>query len=260
MFVERLKAAMQASGGRVCVGLDPSFERLPESVERTAAGVEGFVERIIAETSDHACAYKPNSAFFEALGGAGYDVLGRTIERIHAADRPVILDAKRGDIATTAQAYATAAFDVLGANAITVVAYMGEDAVTPFLDRGGFVFLLALPTNPSAGSIVEHGTPPLYLRIGEMAVRLAAQYPGQVGLVVGATRPEMAGRLHQQAPELPWLVPGVGAQGGSVQEFFDVVNGDHPMVVNASRSIAFAADPRAAAAELKKRIEGAVHE
>ena len=256
MFVDRLKDGMRESNGSVCVGLDPSLNRLPASVDRTAEGVEAFLGQVIDRTAEHACVYKPNSAFYEALGSAGMDVLGRTIEQIHARGRPVILDAKRGDIASTAEAYAEAAFGVLGADAITVVPYMGEDAITPFLERGGFTFILTLPTNPSAGSIVDHGAPPLYERVAAMASGLAERYPGQVGLVVGATRPKSAGRLHQLARELPWLVPGVGAQGGSVDAFREAIGGEHLMVVNASRSIVFAADPVAAALELKQRIKG----
>jgi orotidine 5'-phosphate decarboxylase subfamily 2 len=257
MFVEQIQKAMRETGGCVCVGLDPVIERLPDGFARTAAGVESFLEWVVAETVDHACVYKPNSAFFEALGSAGFDVLGRTIERIHAHNRTAILDAKRGDIASTAEAYAAAAFGVLKADAITLVPYMGDDAMTPFLDRGGFAFVLALPSNPSARSVVEHGTPPLYLHVAESARALELRYPAQVGLVVGATRPEAAARIRDVAPGLPWLVPGIGAQGGSATAFFEAVTGRQMMVVNASRSILFAERPGAAARELKETIKEA---
>ena len=255
MFIDRYETARRDTGGSLCVGLDPHRDRIPAEYGWSADGVRHFLDSVIERTVDHASAYKPNIAFFEALGSAGVDVLARTIKRIQRAGRPVILDAKRGDIASTAAAYADAAFEVLGADAITVVPYMGSDAVVPFLERGGFVFLLALPSNPSAASIVDHGDPPLYQRIGELALELDQTYPGQLGLVVGATRPQEAGILHRLAPRLPWLVPGIGAQGGSAEAFFAEVGGHETVVVNASRAVLFAPDPGEAAAELKGTIE-----
>jgi len=259
MFAETYRTACGETHGILCVGLDPHLDRLPARYPRTPVGVERFLDDTIERTVDHASAYKPNAAFFEALGKEGFGVLERTIERIHNAKRPAILDAKRGDIASTASAYAEAAFGGLKADAITVVPYMGSDAVRPFLDRGGFTFILTLPSNPSAEAIVDHGNPPLYLRVAEMALELDEAYPGQVGLVVGATRPREAGLLDRLAPDLPWLVPGVGAQGADVAAFFAETAGHQVMVVNASRAILFAEDPGAAAAELQRTIEELRH-
>lgn len=245
MFVDRLLEAQRMTGGRLCVGLDPHGATLHD--------VRQVVRRIVDQTATHACVYKPNSAFFEALGGQGVDLLGETIEHIHSVGRLAILDAKRGDIASTADAYARAAFDVLGADAITVVPYMGEDAVRPFLERGA-VFVVTLPSNPSAAAVVEHGTPPLYRRVAELAAGWAERYPGRVGLVVGATRPEAAAAVHAAGEGLPWLVPGLGAQGGDLKRF-DAV-GHRVVVYNVSRGIATDAAPGDAARRWKEEIGG----
>ena len=255
MFIDQYRSACSATAGSLCVGLDPHLDRMPPEFGGTPEGVERFLDRVIERTIDHASAYKPNIAFFEVLGAEGFGVLARTIERIRQANRPVILDAKRGDIASTAAAYAEAAFGKLKADAITVVAYMGSDAVRPFLERGGFAFVLALPSNPSAEAIVDHGDPPLFERVAEMALKLETTYPGQVGLVVGATRPHEAGRLHRVAPDLPWLVPGIGAQGASSAAFFAEAGEHQVLAINASRAILFAPDPGKAAEELCNTIE-----
>ena len=255
MFIERLTAGIEETGGSLCVGLDPHPEKIPDRYPPTPAGVRDFLFEVIDLTLPHACTYKPNIAFFEALGGGGLGTLHRIVERVHNAGRPVILDAKRCDISSTARAYARAAFDVLEADAITVVPYMGTDAVLPFLDCGGFVFVLVLPSNPSAEAVVRHGSPPLYLRIGEMVRDLSKDPPARVGMVVGGTRPEEAKELHILSPQIPWLVPGFGAQGGDVEAFFAAVRGHETVLVSASRSIVFSKTPREDAARLKGCIE-----
>lgn len=251
MFVEKVRRAIQETGGSICVGLDPHMESLPEA-RRTPEGVRDFLYEIIEQTAEHACVYKPNSAFFEVMGSAGMQVLEQVIERVQQVDRPVILDAKRCDIGSTARAYASAMLDAFGADAVTIVPYTGEDAVVPFLEKGGFTFLLTLPSNPTAQPIVTHGNPPLYMRMGEMARDLAERYPQQVGLVVGATNPDGAANLDAIAPGIPWLVPGVGAQGGDARQFLSSVGGDRILLISASRSVLFAEDPRAAARNLKE--------
>ncbi len=247
MFRDRIIEAQRTIGSRVCVGLDPHFGALRD--------VRAKVQRVIEETAAHACAYKPNSAFFEAFGAGGMELLAETIAWIHDAGRLAILDAKRGDIASTAEAYARAAFDVLGADAMTVVPYMGEDAIRPFLARGGAVFVVAFPSNPSAARIVEHGTPPLFLGVGELAAELAEEFPGEVGLVVGATRPEAATLLHDAAPALPWLVPGLGAQGGDLAAFERAAHHE-AVVYNVSRGIFGDPSPGDAARRWKEAIGG----
>lgn len=257
MFIDAIRCAIGETESAVCVGLDPHADLLPPNVSRTIKGVGNFLDRIIAETAEHACAYKPNSAFYEALGTDGAALLRRTIDRIHREGRPAILDAKRGDISSTAAAYAHSAFDVLNADAITVVPYMGEDAVLPFIETGGFAFLLALPSNPSAQPITAYGDPPLFERIAEIAMRLNEARSGHVGLVVGATQRDAVRRMDNISGALPWLVPGVGAQGGDAAEFFSNARRERIHLVNASRSILFAADPREAAERLKVQIREA---
>jgi orotidine 5'-phosphate decarboxylase subfamily 2 len=181
------------------------------------------------------------------------DLLAEAITWIHDADRLCILDAKRGDIASTAEAYARAAFDVLDADAITVVPYMGEDAIRPFLGHGRAVFIVTLPSNPAAGRIVEHGTPPLFLRVGELAAELSVEFAGQVGLVVGATRPDAAAALDRAAPGLAWLVPGLGAQGGDLAAFERAAPHD-VVLYNVSRGIFADPSPGAAAKQWKEQI------
>ena len=251
MFVEKVRRAVRETGGSICVGLDPHMANLPEG-SRSPDGVRDFLYSIIDKTAEHACVYKPNSAFFEVMGSAGMRILEQVIERVQRAERPVILDAKRCDIGSTARAYASAVFDAFGADAVTVVPYTGEDAVVPFLEKGGFTFLLTLPSNPAAQPIVTHGTPPLYVQVGEMARDLAQRHPEQVGLVVGATNSDGVAKLDATAPGLPWLVPGVGAQGGDAQQFLSSVGSDRILLISASRSVLFAEDPAAAARNLKE--------
>jgi len=257
MFVEKLRQSIGESRGNLCVGLDPHLEQIPKRFTRTADGVRDFLSWVIDETVEHACAYKPNSAFYEALGSPGWDLLGDVIERVHKAGRPVILDAKRGDISSTATAYACAAFDVLNADAITLVAYMGEDAIVPFLEKGRFAFVLTSPSNASSRRIVEHGNPSVAECVAELAVELEGRYPEQLGLVVGATHPEAVARLDAVSDGLPWLVPGLGAQGGQADTFFSETRRERIMVVNAARSILFAPDPGSAAATMKREIREA---
>lgn len=257
MFVEELKDAISRSGGNLCVGLDPHLHLIPKRFGNTTDGIRAFLDWIIGETADHACAYKPNSAFYEALGATGWDLLKHVIDRVHQIDRPVILDAKRGDITSTAAAYATAAFDVLDADAITLVPYMGEDAIVPFLEKGMFAFLVALPSNPSSWRVVDHGDPPLSECIAVMAMELNSRFTDQLGLVVGATRTGAVKGLDDKSVGLPWLIPGLGAQGGQSKAFFAQTHHDRLMVVNASRSILFAQAPRQAAEDLKHEIRDA---
>jgi orotidine 5'-phosphate decarboxylase subfamily 2 len=254
MFEGKLERCIAETGGTLCVGLDPHPDRIPSRYPKSPEGVQAFLCRIIDETAAHACVFKPNSAFFEALGPRGMDALAKVIRHAHAAERPVILDAKRCDIASSAAAYACAAFDRLGADAITVVPYTGEDAVLPFVETGGTVFLLCAPSNPSAAAIAGHGDPPLYVRVARLGADLATRFPGQVGLVVGLTDPAAAGALDPVAATVPWLVPGAGTQGGDLAAFASAISPRRTVLINASRSVIFAPDPATAARTLRERI------
>lgn len=243
-FVEQLCAAQRRNDSLLCIGLDPDVSRLPVSVRHADDPVFAFCSAIIEATADLACVFKPNSAFFEALGTRGYETLRRVIAAV-PQHVPVILDAKRGDIGSTAEAYAHAAFDVLGAHAVTLSPYLGGDALEPFLryeERG--CILLCKTSN--AGSADLQNLPladgrPLYMHVAQHA-RDVWNRRGNVGLVIGATHPDVLREVRALCPTLPLLVPGIGAQGGdvlaAVRAAVDAV-GDGAMI-NASRSILYA--------------------
>lgn len=236
-FSGKLSEASFKARSFLCVGLDPDPRRLPEAVH---GDVRAFLREIISATSDLVCAYKPNIAFYEALGEEGWKVLRDTIRSV--PDRiPVILDAKRADIGNTARMYAKAYFEDLGVDAVTVNPYMGYDAVEPFLAYGA-AFVLCATTNPSAGELqllTVEGRP-LYIKVAEMAKRWAEG--GEVGLVVGATDPEAVREVREVATDLPFLVPGVGAQGGDLEA--SVLAGmderEGGVVINVSRAVLYA--------------------
>ncbi len=253
-FREKYEAAASRNRSLLCVGLDPEAERLPAGVP-----VARFLQRIVEATADLVCCFKPNSAFFEQRGAEGWRDLRATIDAVPAAV-PVLLDAKRGDIAHTAAAYARAAFEQLGADAITLNPWCGADAVEPFLayeDRHSFI--LCHTSNPGTGDLQELKLADgslLYERVAERAV--AWNTRGNVGLVVGATYPEQAARLRELAPELLMLLPGVGAQEGGVEPAVraavDARGGG--ILVNASRSVLYAGEA-AGASDLDGYAEAA---
>ncbi len=251
-FYDWLEEAAGRNNSLVCVGLDPRPEKLAPGDD-----LLGFNRRIIDATRDLVCAYKPNFAFYEAAGPQGLDALRRTVAYVHETTGvPVILDAKRGDIGSTAAAYARAAFEVWGADALTVNPYLGQDAVTPFTtyaDRG--VFLLCHTSNPGATDLQTLPCPsrPLYEIVAEKAVEWGT------GLVVGATYPEALARVRALAPRQWILLPGIGAQGGDVKSALAAGLRDDGLgvVVNSSRGILYADDPRRAAADLRRRINAA---
>jgi uridine monophosphate synthetase len=218
-----------------------------------------FNHAIVDATADLVCAYKPNFAFYEAQGLEGLAALRRTIEYIHeVTDVPVILDAKRSDIGSTAEAYARAAFEMWGADAVTVNPYLGHDAVQPFTayaDRG--VFLLCHTSNPGATDLqtLECGGRPLYQVVAEQATRWGAN----VGLVIGATYPQALRAVREMAPQMWILLPGIGAQGGDLEAALAAGLDEHGsgIIVSASRSIIYAEHPRVVAQELRDRINAA---
>jgi len=270
-FLEMLLGASRHNRSLLCVGLDPDPARIPAQLRAAPDPVYAFCTAIVEATADLVCAFKPNSAFFEALGTRGIETLHRVIAAV-PRDIPVILDAKRGDIGSTAAAYAYAAFEVLGAHAITLSPYLGGDALAPFLsyaDRG--CLLLCKTSNP--GSVDLQDLPladgrPLYL---EVARRAQHDWNGNrnVGLVAGATHPGVLPSLRAICPELPLLVPGVGAQGGDLALAVRGAVDQHGerAIINASRSILyasaggdFAEAARGEARRLRDAIGGALGE
>ena len=213
-FFKQLEERVLSVNSLLCVGLDPHPGFLSQN---NAAGARDFCFRIIEETAEVACAFKPNSAFFEAFGADGIKVLGDVIRAVPDGI-PVILDAKRGDIASTAMAYAKAAFQVLGADALTINPYLGWDSVEPMIASPQHAcFLLCKTSNPGSddfqNQILESGEP-LYIHFARHVAEKGTA--GNVGLVVGATDPEALAAVREVAPDLWILAPGVGSQGGDL--------------------------------------------
>ncbi len=258
-FVEKLTAAIDRTDSLLCVGLDPDPRQFPAHFPpglEPAAALLRWGESLIEQTADLACCYKPNSAFYEQYGPAGLEALRQTIAAV-PADTPVLLDAKRGDIDSTAAAYARAAFEVLQADAITVSPYLGRDSLTPFLAYPGkMVFALSYTSNPSAAEIQEFGDDEE--RLFERVARLGQTWgdASQVGFVVGATQPQALARVRALAPDRWILAPGIGAQGGDLAAALaaGLNRAGSGLIVPVSRSVIYADNPRAAALSLRDQI------
>jgi orotidine-5'-phosphate decarboxylase len=235
MFLQKLRAAQQSRRSLLCVGLDPTHSDLYDELR-------AFLTDIIDATADYASAFKPNLGFFLSRGTMGLDLLSLVMERV-PNDVPVILDAKFGDIGSTAEQYAKFAFEKVGADAVTLSPYIGTDALTPFLaypDKG--IFALCRTSNVAGNEFQPAGTPPLYEQVARRSVELSAGYPDQIGLVVGATQLAELAHIREIAPALPFLIPGVGAQGGDLRA--SVLHGQtaHGVgaVINIGRAIIYA--------------------
>jgi len=222
------------------VGLDPDPNRIPACFGSGVEAMEAFCISVIECTHHVAVAFKPNLAFFEPYGADGFLALQRIVDAI-PGECLVIADAKRGDIGNTSKKYATALFDTLGADAVTVAPYMGEDSVRPFTDREDrWTILLALTSNPGAEDFEFHGSPPLFEKVLEKASNWGT--PDNLMFVVGATRPEVLSRVRQLVPDSFLLVPGVGAQGGTLKDVASAgLNSQCGLIVNSSRGILYAA-------------------
>jgi orotidine-5'-phosphate decarboxylase len=237
--VERLRARRSSVGTPLCLGIDPHPDQLPAGVAAGVAGIEEFARGLIEAVGPSVAAVKINVAFFEAFGSAGWAAL----ERVRAAvptDIVCVLDAKRGDIGSTAERYASALMGHLDADAVTLSPYLGEDAIEPFLAHDGrMVFVLARTSNPSAGRIqgLDSAGEPVSVHVARW---VAERWPdGRVGLVVGATAPAELAAIRDAAPGPAFLVPGVGAQGGDLEAAARHADGAWaPGLVNVSRAIA----------------------
>ena len=261
-FIDKLAAIVRKNQSRLCIGLDPDPELMPEGT-----GVLEFNKAIIDATCDLVCAYKPQFAFYEAMGKEGMDALRQTIKYI-PGHIVIIGDAKRGDIGNTSKAYARAIFDDLGCDAATVNPYLGFDSIEPFIAyREKGVFILCRTSNPGAADFqslrceTESGSRALF----EVVAQKAAQWNkyGNIGLVVGATSPEELKQIRQSYPEVPLLIPGIGAQGGdlALTVRYGADSKGERMIINSSRQIIyasrgqdFAAAARRAALALRDEI------
>jgi orotidine-5'-phosphate decarboxylase len=253
-YFERLRALSRGRHTLLCVGLDPD----PERIEGGAAGALRHCRSIVHQTEEHACCFKPNSAFWEQYGPDGWKALMEL--RDEAPTTPFLFDAKRGDMGNTMRAYAMAAFGTLAMDAATVNPYLGADSIeefTRYSDRG--VYIVCRSSNPGAAGLqhLRAGGKPLYLHVAKLAETLNVHE--NVGLVVGATAPEQVAEL-RAATDLPFLIPGVGAQGGDLEGAVRAAwNGDPAScLVASSRSILYAENAARAASAMKAAINAVV--
>lgn len=262
-YTDRLHAGIQAKRSPLCVGLDPRWESLPLSIAQRhddtpaghAAGYVEFCSRVLELVQPYTTIVKPQSAFFEVLGAAGHTAMEKIIAKAHSLGLLVILDAKRNDIASTATAYAKAAFIQLQADALTVNPYLGRDAVEPFITEArqhqAGLYVLVRTSNPGAGQfqdvIGEQG------KLHEVVANAVNAWSeenlgesgfGDIGAVVGATSPAELAHLRKLMPHVPFLVPGYGAQGGSADDCRGAfLAGGKGAVINSSRGITFPFKP-----------------
>ena len=265
-FFSFLEKRVDDCSSLLCIGLDPHVSDLKSP---NAVSALDFCLRIVKQTAPYAAAFKPNAAFFELFGPKGWAALKQVIEAIQEESNrrgsmiPVILDAKRGDIASTAEAYAKSTFEQLGAHAITLNPYLGKDSIEPFLrDSEKGVFLLCKTSN--AGSmdlqnllvlpVGAESSAPLYIYVAQLAQQWNEN--NNVGIVVGATHPAIMSNIRAAAPDLWFLSPGIGAQGGDLETALKagLRKDGKGMLINVSRSIARAENPGLAAAELRDKI------
>jgi orotidine-5'-phosphate decarboxylase len=226
----------------LCVGLDTELDKIPNHLHAAEDPIFEFNKQIVDATHAYTVAYKPNLAFYEAYGIKGWQSLEKTVHyiRTHYPEQFIIADAKRGDIGNTSKMYAKAFFENMGFDAITVAPYMGEDSVTPFLGHNEkWVILLGLTSNKGAADFQFLDNPPLYQQIIKKSQSWAS--PDELMFVVGATRAEMLKEIRTLAPDNFLLVPGVGAQGGSLEEVAKFgMNRQCGLLVNSSRAIIYA--------------------
>ncbi|MCL5675571.1 MAG: orotidine-5'-phosphate decarboxylase [Patescibacteria group bacterium] len=246
-FRDKLCSIQKKNNSLLCIGLDPELNRLPAFLQNNNNALFAFNKAIIDATSDLVCAYKPNMAFYEALGANGLKQLEDTISYLKEKhpDLPVILDGKRGDIGNTARLYAQMAFSYFNADALTVNPYLGLDSLEPFLKyQDKFIFVLVRTSNPGAKDFQDYlvGQEKLYQKI---AVKLKSlSNDSQIGIVVGATYPEELKELRKLLPQTVFLIPGLGTQNGDIEKTiqYGIDRRAEGIVINVSRTIIYASD------------------
>jgi orotidine-5'-phosphate decarboxylase len=261
--LHKLEARMDASQSLLCVGLDPELSRLPERFQRERYPLFSFCAEVIDATAEFACAFKPNTAFFEAHGARGWDELARVFAHMRQQypGHFTVCDAKRGDIGSTNRGYVRAVFDELGADAITLHPYLGREALAPFLERKDKAsIVLCRTSNAGAGELQDlavSGTP-LWQHVAQR-VSTDWNVHGNCMLVVGATWPEEMRQIRANAPAMTFLVPGIGAQGGDVEATVraGLRSDGKGMLLASSRAILYAADPAASARATRDQINKA---
>jgi len=261
--VRKLETRMEASGSLLCVGLDPELTRIPQVFRSGPHPLFQFCREIIDATSPFVCAFKPNTAFFEAHGAQGWSELAMVFAYLREQHPEVftICDAKRGDIGSTNRGYVSAIFDDLGADAITLHPYLGAEALAPFLERADRAsIVLCRTSNPGAGELQDlliEGKP-LWEHVASRVNR-DWNARGNCMLVVGATWPEEMQRIRAIAPEMTFLVPGIGAQGGDIEATVHagLRSDGKGLAISSSRAILYAEDPATAARATRDAINAA---
>lgn len=245
MTLEQLEKQIRSKGTFLCVGLDTDLEKVPPHILEQPDPIFAFNKEIIDATAPYCVAYKPNTAFYEAYGVNGWQALERTVSYLKEKypQHLIIADAKRGDIGNTSTRYAKAFFEEMPCDALTIAPYMGRDSVEPFLEfEGKFAVLLALTSNPGAfdfQTLELKGQRQLYLEV--LAKTQQYQNSDRLMYVVGATKAEFLSEIREVVPEAFLLIPGVGAQGGSLEEVcLYGMNSHVGLLINSSRGIIYA--------------------
>ncbi|MGB9613043.1 MAG: orotidine-5'-phosphate decarboxylase [Candidatus Margulisiibacteriota bacterium] len=256
-FVDQLDLAVEKNNSLLCIGLDVDLSRIPSPLLNSDDPIFIFNQEIIKQTKDLVCAYKPNIAFYEMYGIYGLTALTKTIEFIHnQTEIPVILDAKRADVGHSSAAYAKSIFQVFKADATTVNPYLGHDSIEPFLEyQEKGIFVLCLTSNIGFKDFQIAGADePLYISVAKHVKEW--NHYGNCGLVVGATKPEELKEIRSLVKDMPILIPGIGAQGGDLPDSvkFGTNKKGTRAIINASRSIIYAENPRNEAKKLREEI------
>ncbi len=237
-YITKLKTSIKKKNTFLCVGIDPDPAKLPAKFEKNVDGVYEFCKEIINATKDYTPAYKFNLAFFEVWGWRGWKVLENLISEV-PDDIFIIGDAKRGDIGNSSRFYAKALTQTLKFDSITLSPYLGSESIIPFIeDETKGAFVLCVTSNPSGRELQDHGEVPVYIKTAEICKSLNKF--GNVGLVMGATKPEQLLEVNKEFPNLPFLIPGVGTQGGGVETAVEVCKNCGAGLINVSRGIIFA--------------------
>ena len=241
-FNERLKKDSLQKNSKLCIGLDIDPDRMPNHMDKSLKGIESHLKEIIDSTTEICLAYKLNMAFYEQFGFKGYELMEKIVSYIDSRNI-TIADGKRGDIGNTTKKYAISIFDTIGFDSITVSPYMGADSIVPFIsNRFKGAFVLCLTSNESGKDIqkFKNNNDTMYEYISKLCDKLNTN--DNIGLVVGATNPENMQQI-RQLNSLPWLIPGIGAQGGDLKQSVTISNKENSIgLINVSRGILFAGD------------------
>ena len=239
-FNERLQKNSLLKNSKLCIGLDIDPSRMPDSMDKTLPGIESHLKDIVDATTDICLAYKLNMAFYEQFGFRGYELMENLVSYINKRNI-TIADGKRGDIGNTTQKYAISIFDTIGFDSITVSPYMGSDSIIPFIqnrEKGAFVLCLTSNDSGKESQLFKNEDSTVYQFISKLGDSLNAN--NNVGLVVGATNPSFMEEI-RKTNSLPWLIPGIGAQGGDLEQSVAISNKNNSLgLINVSRGIIFA--------------------